>query len=171
MVWRPSRIAPSRWGGISTSPARCPYDRQRRGQRLFGPSRQCKRQHSHLLKGHAATDAIRFYPDRAKGTRVVPRTVVRSEPAFDQRRRGYVRRDRNGCLKYLSGRAEKQRPARPLLSLRLRTGPLEEVVQIPRHDAPGFYIGHSFVDGVLKRTKFLGLGQQIGGRRLPHFLG
>ena len=37
------------------------------------------------------------------------------------------------------------------------TGPLEEVVQIPRHNAPGFYVGHAFVDSVLERKKFLGL--------------
>jgi hypothetical protein len=49
-------------------------------------------------------------------------------------------------------------------------GPLEEVFQIPGHDAPCFYVSHSFVDGVLERTKFPGLRQQISGRRLPHFL-
>jgi len=70
----------------------------------------------------------------------------------------------------MSERARKQRPSRRPLSLRLLTGPFEEVFQIPRHDPLRFYVGHSFINRVFERTKFLGLRQQIGGRRLPHFL-
>ena len=56
------------------------------------------------------------------------------------------------------------------LPRRLCTSLLEKLFQIPRHNPPCLYIGHSFIDRVLERTEFLGLGQEIGGRKLLHFL-
>jgi hypothetical protein len=54
--------------------------------------------------------------------------------------------------------------------MRLGSGLLEELFEVPRDYPTGLYVGHSFIDGVPKRTKLPGLSQQIAGRRLLHFL-
>lgn len=54
--------------------------------------------------------------------------------------------------------------------LPLRPSLLEKLVEVPRDHTLGLYVRHPFIDRVLEGPKLLGLGQQIIGRRLLHFL-
>src|SRR5262249_15086461 len=108
-------------------------------------------------KGHVSKYQTRFGRDPAWEIWLVPRNAAQSAPAFCRPRQDYVRRDMNERRESRSGRAAKQRPSRQRLSLLLLTSQFEELFQIPRHDASGLNVSHTFVDRIFQRTKFPGL--------------